>query len=252
VVLHGMLATSDHVLLGSTKLERAGFRVVRYDVRGHGRSTPPPTLDGYRYEFLLQDLLAVLDAFAVDGAVLLGVSIGAHTALRLALEHPERVEAIVAAMPAYDPRNHPDPAWFRHPDKVAEAVRARGVQGFVEAYELPPAWGKRDEAVRNVLGRRMTQHLHLDAVADAIEHTLRDRPFDSFDDLAAVRQPVIVVGARDEYEGDHSYELAAAYAAAMPNAELVSEPPGRPPLAWNGGALAGQVLEVAQRAGVSA
>ncbi|HEV7650626.1 MAG TPA: SDR family oxidoreductase [Actinophytocola sp.] len=45
------------------------FRVVRYDVRGHGHSEAPTTRDGYRVERLHDDLRAVKDAVSPDEAV---------------------------------------------------------------------------------------------------------------------------------------------------------------------------------------
>src|SRR3954466_5026150 len=95
VVMHGLFGTRDQVLMGSTRLEEAGLRVIMYDARGHGRSTAPGEPGAYTYDLLLTDLLAVLEAFEVERAMLLGVSMGAHTALRLALEQPERVAGIV-------------------------------------------------------------------------------------------------------------------------------------------------------------
>jgi pimeloyl-ACP methyl ester carboxylesterase len=55
------------------------------------------------------------------------------------------------------------------------------------------------------------------------------------------------VGTRDDYDIDHPRELAERYAAALPAAPLVCEPAGKMPLAWNGGLLAAQVIELASR-----
>ena len=40
VLLHGLTATRRYVVMGSRALERGGHRVVAYDARGHGRSSP--------------------------------------------------------------------------------------------------------------------------------------------------------------------------------------------------------------------
>ena len=42
VLLHGLTATRRYVVMGSRALERSGHRVVLYDARGHGRSSPAP------------------------------------------------------------------------------------------------------------------------------------------------------------------------------------------------------------------
>src|ERR1700730_5642874 len=90
VGLHGLTATRRYVLMGSRMVERSGRRVVVFDARGHGSSAPAPGGD-YSYPALTGDLEAVLDALGIERAVLAGVSMGAHTAVRFALAHPERV-----------------------------------------------------------------------------------------------------------------------------------------------------------------
>ena len=81
VLLHGLTATRRYVVMGSKSLERTGHRVIAYDARGHGRSTPAPDPAAYRYADLTGDLEAVLDGLEVERAVLAGASMGAHTLL---------------------------------------------------------------------------------------------------------------------------------------------------------------------------
>ena len=93
--------------MGSKSLQRAGHDVVAYDARGHGASDPAPSPDAYTYADLADDLLAVMDEAGFERAVLAGASMGAHTAVRVALEHPERVAGLVVVTPAYDPEDWP-------------------------------------------------------------------------------------------------------------------------------------------------
>jgi 3-oxoadipate enol-lactonase len=69
----------------------AGYRSVRYDLRGWGRSTTEAVAFSSR-----ADLVAVLVTLGIERAALVGNSVGAIIALDTALEHPER---IVAAVP---------------------------------------------------------------------------------------------------------------------------------------------------------
>ena len=46
VLLHGLTATRRYVVMGSRGLERSGHRVIAYDARGHGKSSPAPAPDG--------------------------------------------------------------------------------------------------------------------------------------------------------------------------------------------------------------
>src|SRR5438105_11303716 len=101
VLLHGLTATRRYVVMGSKALERSGHRVISYDARGHGRSSPAADPGAYGYEDLVGDLEAVLDALAVQRAVLAGASMGAHTLLSFALRSPERVAGLVVITPAF-------------------------------------------------------------------------------------------------------------------------------------------------------
>ncbi|HUE25563.1 MAG TPA: alpha/beta fold hydrolase, partial [Solirubrobacteraceae bacterium] len=109
VLLHGLTATRRYVVMGSRLLERSGHRVIAYDARGHGRSSPAAEPDAYGYDELGLDLEAVLDQLGIERAVLAGASMGAHTILGLALRSPERVAGLVAITPAYDPDTQNDP-----------------------------------------------------------------------------------------------------------------------------------------------
>src|SRR5262245_29398617 len=65
-------------------------RVVRYDLRGYGESTPPVSSFAHH-----DDLVGLLDALELDRATLVGCSFGGAVAIDTALAHPDRVEALV-------------------------------------------------------------------------------------------------------------------------------------------------------------
>ncbi len=261
VLLHGLTATRRYVVMGSRSLERSGHRVVAYDARGHGRSTPAVVAGGqtageaeYGYARLARDLEAVLDALELGRAALAGASMGAHTALRFALAHPERVAALGLVTPAFDPAAHlgasggtgaaPEGALLGRAgsdgdrDLLARALREGGVEAFVRAYDfstVPPAWR---ETVERVVSQRLSLHEHPAAIADAMEVVSRSRPFEDFAELAAIAVPTVVVASRDEVDPGHPLALAERYALAIPGARLTVEeggPPVRSPIAWQGG-----------------
>ncbi len=125
VLLHGLTATRRYVVMGSKALERSGHRVIAYDARGHGRSSPAPIPEAYTYDDLGRDLEAVLDARGIERAVLAGASMGAHTLLWLALGAPDRVAGAVVITPAYDPASHDREGRFENWDALADGPRAR-------------------------------------------------------------------------------------------------------------------------------
>lgn len=86
----------------------AGARVIRFDKRGTGLSDPvavPPTL-----EQRVRDLGAALDAVGSEHTVLFGYSEGGPTAIRFAVEHPDRTKALIL----YGTSARPPPLWYRN------------------------------------------------------------------------------------------------------------------------------------------
>jgi pimeloyl-ACP methyl ester carboxylesterase len=248
VLLHGLTASRRYVVMGSTALERSGHRVIAYDARGHGRSSPARSPDGYGYDELGRDLLAVLDALGIDRAVLAGASMGAHTLLWLALHGPERVGGMVVITPAYDPASYEDAARLARWDALSDGLRDGGVKGFLDAYDLdsvPEAW--RDTVVK-VIEQRLSAHEHPRAVADALRAVPRSRPFGGLDELAAIGVPTAVVASADGPDPGHPQAVGEAYAAAIPGARLVLDEPGRSPIAWQGSQLSKVIAAVAAQA----
>jgi len=127
-------------------LRAAGYRVIRYDVRGHGRSMAPP--GGYTWESYSADLRDLLDRINVEGpasqslaletAHVVGLSMGGGIALQFALDSPARVlsltlvdstlpgfpysdelsgriEALVAAVRSEGPRAAFERLWLADP-----------------------------------------------------------------------------------------------------------------------------------------
>ena len=247
VLLHGLTATNRYVVMGSKALERSGHRVIAYDARAHGRSDPAPAPDAYRYEDLRDDLVGVLDERGVERAVLAGASMGAHTILRLALEQPERVAALVVITPAYDGEGFGDADSLARWDALAEGLRTGGVEGFVEAYGdpgVPEAWR---DTVLKVVRQRLAAHEHPEALADALSAVPRSRPFPSIEALGAIEAPTVVVADRDEADPGHPLAIGGAYARTIPGAELVVEEEGKSPIAWQGSQLSKLIADVAGR-----
>ena len=248
VLLHGLTATRRYVVMGSKALERSGHRVIACDARGHGRSSPAPTPEAYTYDDLGRDLEAVLDAQGIERAVLAGASMGAHTLLWLALGAPDRVAGAVVITPAYDPVSHDREGRFEYWDALADGLERGGIDGFIEASarpDVPEAW---QETVEKVTRQRLSQHEHLDAVADALRAVPRSRPFGEISELNRISVPTVVVASADEPDPGHPQAVGEAYAAAIPGARLVLDEPGRSPIAWQGSQLSRLIAEVAAEA----
>jgi pimeloyl-ACP methyl ester carboxylesterase len=248
VLLHGLTATRRYVVMGSTALQRSGHRVIAYDARGHGHSSPAPAPTEYGYEQLGLDLEAVLDSAQLPRAVLAGASMGAHTLLWLALRRPERVCGLVVITPAFEPSAADDPQRLARWDALSEGLRTGGVEGFIEAYgepDVPPQWR---ETVLKVIRQRLSQHEHPEAVADALAAVPRSRPFEALSELATITVPTAVVASDDHADPGHPRAVGEAYAAAIPGARLITDEPGRSPVAWQGSQLSRVIAEIAGEA----
>ena len=149
--------------------------------------------DAYGYECLAADLIDVLDARAIERAVLAGASMGAHTAIRLALEEPDLVAGLVIITPAF----HPDhPPGLERWDRLSEALRTDGVDGLRRGLRRGRApRAKFRDTVLKVVRQRLERHEHPEAVADALRCVPRSKPFESLDALAEITAPTIVVPA---------------------------------------------------------
>jgi pimeloyl-ACP methyl ester carboxylesterase len=91
VVLHGLFGSARNWRTIADRLGEA-YRVYAVDLRNHGNS---PWTDDMDYGAMAADLAAFLDDRGLDGASLIGHSLGGKTAMTLALEAPERVERLV-------------------------------------------------------------------------------------------------------------------------------------------------------------
>jgi pimeloyl-ACP methyl ester carboxylesterase len=249
VLLHGLTATRRYVVMGSHALHRSGHRVLAYDARGHGRSSPAPDRDAYSYADLAGDLVAVLDALAIERAVLAGASMGAHTLLRLALSDHDRVAGVVVITPGYDPRSYADPGRLAHWAALSAGLRSGGVEGFLRAYDLEAVPVAYRETVEKVIRQRLALHGDLDALADALRVVPASAPFHSLESLSALAgMPAAVVASADGPDPEHPQALGEAYAAAIPGARLVLDEPGRSPIAWQGSQLSAVIAAVAEAA----
>lgn len=247
VLLHGLSATRRNVVQGSRALVKRGYRLISYDARGHGRSSPAPS---YEYSDLVGDLVAVLDHLELERTALVGSSMGAATAMAFTLENPERVPALVQITPAYTgyarTGNADGAAW----EKLAGALD-EGIDRFVEVAQptgLPERW--RDVA-REASRQRMERHEDLTAVAQALREVPSSVAWKGLDALSELDVPVLVVGSQDDSDWLHPLGVAEEYCRKLPRGELVVEDNGDSPLAWQGARLSNVIADFLERVGYS-
>ena len=170
-------------------LADAGYRAIRYDLRGFGRSDRPDRPYSH-----VDDALAVLDGAGVARAAVVGSSFGGAIALWEAVLHPERVSSLVLAASGVSGYSGWSPRMRAHWDDVDSAVRAGDLDG-AHALDLAP-W---------VLDLGEPSDASIRAIAAENRHTLTfdeslelgpDEPMEPR--LPEIAQPALVtVGDRD-------------------------------------------------------
>jgi pimeloyl-ACP methyl ester carboxylesterase len=246
VLLHGLSATRRNVVQGSRHLIQRGYRLIAYDARGHGASSPAGSYD---YAELVGDLEAVLEHLGIERTALVGSSMGAATAMAFTLEHPERVAALVQITPAYTGYARTGDVDGDSWERMASELERGGVDAFVEVAQpegLPERWR---EIAREATRQRMERHEHPEAVAAALREVPRSVAWKGLDPLSGLDVPVLIVGSRDDADTLHPLAVAQEYDRRLPRSELVVEDRGKSPLAWQGARLSGVIGDFLERHG---
>ncbi|MER6702701.1 alpha/beta fold hydrolase [Streptomyces fumanus] len=218
VLLHA--GVTDHRMWdGVAGVLGRAHRVVRYDLRGFGESSPATR--PFRH---VDDLFTVMDACGVKEAVLVGASYGGKVALEAAAVRPGRVRGLVLLAP---PR--PGHDWSGAMERYAEAEEAAlgagdlgaAVQVSMDMWVRGPdrAWDGRlrehAEAVRESMRVALAHQKHAEEYEEDLDPAVDE-------DLAKIDVPVVVgIGTSDV--GDFQ-QIAEHLASTLPNAELVHFP----------------------------
>ncbi|WP_049576376.1 alpha/beta fold hydrolase [Streptomyces sp. SBT349] len=194
-------------------------RVVRYDLRGFGASSPPAAPFTHA-----DDLLSLLDALEVERAVLVGASLGARVALEFAASHPGRVAGL-ALFASPLPRHDRSPAMRAYAEAEDAALNAGDLDAAVrlnlDMWVRGPsrAWDERlrghAASVREGL-RVSLEHQHL---TDTWEEIARP---DLVEVLGEIDVPALVAVGSDDVPD--FVEIAGRLAAELPRARPVRLP----------------------------
>lgn len=103
LAVHGFSsnAYSNWVTTGWVReLDRAGYRVVSFDQRGHGASDKPHEAAGYTMSTLVADVQAVLDTYLLDEVTFVGYSLGGRVGWHAAVALPHLIrKAVLGGIP---------------------------------------------------------------------------------------------------------------------------------------------------------
>lgn len=132
------------------RLVDAGYRAIRYDVRGYGESS---RLTGETYSNV-RDLVAVLDSLEVETTALVGCSMGGQIAIDVTLEHPDRVWALVpvaSGLGGFEMLEEEEDWWDKRSGPIEAAIEAGELEKAEDLrLELWAPLGTDDEAGRRI------------------------------------------------------------------------------------------------------
>ena len=169
------------------------FRVIAYDLRGHGKSG---VRNGqYTLEFFVDDLLGLLDHLKIEKAVLCGLSMGGYIALRTIERNPERVKGLILA--DTQAKSDSNEAKLKRTAAI-KSVKAKGVNayagGFVKSVFATQTFTDNKAAVEKI--RRIIQGNSSLGICGALL-ALASRT-DTTEALSGIKVPaLILVGEHD-------------------------------------------------------
>jgi pimeloyl-ACP methyl ester carboxylesterase len=209
LVAHGAGSTGEFAARCWSGLVEAGYRLVTYDLRGHGASTPLPDPVDHALPRHVADLAALVDA--TGARVVGGTSLGAHVAAAYAVSGAA-LDALLLAAPGWLGAGAATAAAHAAVAEEVAAIGAAATLARIAADPAVPRW------VVIELDRAWPAH-HPESLVAALRAVAAD-PAPGLDALANVTAPAGVVGLVDD--PGHPFAAAEAYAAALRRGALES------------------------------
>jgi 3-oxoadipate enol-lactonase len=190
-------------------LEMEGFRVLRYDSRGHGQSSAPE--GPYTIDLLADDAAALIDHLGVGPVHFCGLSKGGMVAMNMGVRHPEKVRTLTIA----DSAAHmaPKDTWDDRVRMVTAGGMASVVDGTIDRWITTHGQQRMEDQVEKV--RNMILNT---PVTGFVACCRAIQAMDQRETIKAIDKPtLVVVGDKDPSTTPaHAKEIADA----VPGAEL--------------------------------
>ena len=196
------------------------FRVVTPDLPGHGRSGIPAEPARAGVERTAGDLAAILEREGWRPAHVLGYSLGARIAIRLAIDHPGAVRKLVLESPSAGLATAAERRERRAADEErATAIERDGIDAFVDAWEREPVFTSQAALPRGKAARLRAVRLRNRpaGLAASLRGAGQGAMEPLFDRLADVVAPTLVIAGALDPAGRRRAEVVAA---GIPGARL--------------------------------
>jgi pimeloyl-ACP methyl ester carboxylesterase len=163
-----------------------GYRVVSWDMRGHGQTESPKDSAQYSVALTVADMRALLQHCGIERAVVGGLSLGGYVSLAFYLAHPEMVRALVLCDSGPGYRNaEARAAWNKRAYERAAELEAKGLDVLAG----------RSREMREAMGH----HASAQGLAHAARGMLAQEGSEVIDGLGSIRVPtLVIVGDQDQ------------------------------------------------------
>ncbi|HVJ25514.1 MAG TPA: alpha/beta fold hydrolase [Burkholderiales bacterium] len=193
-----------------------GFKVLRYDLRGHGGSESTP--GDYTIDILVRDLRTLLDQLRIQTTSLVGLGLGGALVQAFAIQHPERVERLMPC--CCRAQMVPEFAAMWH--KLRDTVRQNGLESIVEptvqrwfSADFKAAHPEVLDKIRKMI-RGTTQEGYLGVTGAFLGLAVEDQ-------LGRIKAPTLYVSGADDHVGGPP-PLMKGLSAKVKGARHVSVP----------------------------
>ena len=160
------------------------FRILRYDTRGHGRSSVSP--GPYSIDQLANDVRALLDRLGFPTVLFCGLSMGGMIAMSLAMQVPERLSKIVLCNTAAQIGSAE--VWNARIETVCNDGTRAVVDGVLERWFTPTFRAKSPAAIES------TRNMLLNTPASGyVANCAAVRDYDARDVIAKIRVPTLII-----------------------------------------------------------
>jgi pimeloyl-ACP methyl ester carboxylesterase len=163
-----------------------GYRIISWDMRGHGQTESPSDPKQYSAALTVADMRALLGHCGVERAVIGGLSLGGYVSLVFYLAHPEMVRALVICDSGPGYRNaEARTAWNARANERAAELETKGLE----------ALAGRSREMREAMGH----HRSAQGLAHAARGMLAQEGSAVIDGLGSIKVPtLIIVGDQDQ------------------------------------------------------
>lgn len=225
---------------GVVPLFKERYRLLLIDLRGHGKSDKPPA--GYHIDEMAADVAEVMDRCQVQRAHLVGSSLGAETALSLAVHFPERVisltceGALSSEFGPYSTWDKSEVEFKEYVTSMLTRMRSRPPPGFDSAEALLRVKQKalEKEGMWNPLTEVFTRYDVRETAdgkfASGWPEWVRDGYFQHYFDYRfedyypQVKCPVLMLPAEDDMQNERAKNATVGLSKLAPSARIVQIP----------------------------